>query len=80
MRYFTHSGDEQLEALAEELTDQFGIVYPTGPMREQIIDTICAALELGPPDGLTVGNANPAMAQVAIIDRLICPESGQINM
>jgi hypothetical protein len=55
--------DAQLQALAVEIADQFDIIFPANPTPDQIIDTICAALEEGPPGGLTVGNVNAAMAQ-----------------
>jgi hypothetical protein len=55
---------QQLQALAAELEDQFDIDFPNTSTREAIIDTICEALIEGPPDGLTVGNVNAAMAQL----------------
>jgi hypothetical protein len=55
---------EQLQALADEIEDQFDIEFPDTSTRDAIIATICEALILGPPDGLTVGNVNAAMAQL----------------
>ena len=59
--------DTQMQALAVEIADQFDIVFPANPTRAQIEATICDALELGPPDGLTPGNVNAAMAQIMSI-------------
>jgi hypothetical protein len=60
--------DAQLEELAVQLTEQFGVVFPDNPSRQQIIDTICAALERGsPPPGLVPGQVNGAMAQIESI-------------
>jgi hypothetical protein len=55
---------EQLQALADEIEEQFDIDFPDTSSRDAIIATICEALELGPPNGLTVGNVNAAMAQI----------------
>lgn len=55
----------ECEACFETLNlQQFDIDFPNTSTREAIIDTICEALIEGPPDGLTVGNVNAAMAQL----------------
>jgi hypothetical protein len=62
---------EQLQELAAEISEQFDIVFEDTTSREAIIDTICEALELGPPDGLVPGNVNAAMAQVDSISNAV---------
>ena len=56
--------DAQLQAVAQRLSNQ--IDFPANPTRDQIIDAICAALEAGPPEGVSVGRVNGAMASAGI--------------
>jgi hypothetical protein len=63
---FEPLSEPQLNAVAEILTEEFGIIFPTDPTRQEIIDTICDALETGE---LTVGDLGEVMEDIAIIPR-----------
>jgi hypothetical protein len=62
---FDPLSDSQVQALAEVLTDRFGLEFPLGADRTTILEIICEALEQGPPPpGLVPGQINGALNQV----------------